>query len=145
MDRKEMARDLFREGFSCSQAVLAAFSDEFGLPRETALRIAQGFGGGIARTADLCGAIAGGIMVIGLKHGRTRSDDDAARDRTYDLVRELLRRFEARHGSRLCRNLLGCDIGTPEGRKISEERKTHAHLCPLLLDSVIEILEDGLV
>jgi len=145
MNRKKMARDLFKQGFSCSQAVLAAFSDEFRLSRETALRIAQGFGGGIARTADLCGALAGGIMVIGLKHGRTRVDDDAARDRTYDLVRELLRRFEARHGSRLCRNLLGCNIGTPEGRKYSEERKTHEHLCPLLLDSVIEILEDGLV
>lgn len=144
MNRKDAARRLFKEGFSCSQAVLAAFAEEPGLSRETALRISQGFGGGIARTAGLCGAIAGGIMAIGLKHGRTRADDDDARETTYLRVRELLRRFQARHGSPACRDLLGCDIGTPEGRRRSDEGKYHERLCPLLLDSVVEILEDGL-
>ena len=145
MNRKEKTRDLFKEGFSCSQAVLAAFSEEFGLPAETALRIGQGFGGGIARTADICGAVTGGIMVIGLKYGRTRADDEAAREKTYSLVRELLRRFRARHGALACKDLLGCDIGTPEGLKISNEGKLHEHLCPRLLDSAVEILEDDLI
>jgi C_GCAxxG_C_C family probable redox protein len=144
MDRKETARGLFREGFSCSQAVLAAFAEGQGISRESALRISQGFGGGIARTAGLCGAVSGGIMAIGLRHGRIRADDDAARETTYIRVRELLRRFEARHGSLDCRDLLGCDIGTPEGQKRSDEGRYHDSLCPLLLDSVVEILEDGL-
>lgn len=145
MKRKEKTRALFKEGFSCSQAVLAAFSEEFGLPAETALRIGQGFGGGIARTADICGAVTGGIMVIGLKYGRTRAEDEAAREKTYALVRELLRRFRARHGTLACKDLLGCDIGTPEGLERSNGSKLHEHLCPLLLDSAVEILEDGLI
>jgi C_GCAxxG_C_C family probable redox protein len=145
MNRKETARSLFKEGFSCSQAVLAAFSEDYGLPRETALRISQGFGAGVARTAEMCGALSGGIMAIGLKHGRTRADDDDGRERTYALVLELLNRFRNRHGSLLCRDLLGCDIGTTEGRQRSREAGFHDKRCPLLLDSVVEILEDSLV
>ena len=106
MNRKEQAEASFKEGFSCSQAVLAAFSDEFRIPRETALRISQGFGGGMARMAETCGALTGAFMVIGLKHGRTRAEDDAAKEKTYALCHELVRRFRARHGSLLCRDLL---------------------------------------
>ncbi len=70
MSRSDCAVSLFRQGFSCSQAVAAAFAEEFGLDKETALRLSQGFGGGIARSADWCGALTGAFLVIGLKHGR---------------------------------------------------------------------------
>ena len=142
MNRKEQAKAIFKEGFSCSQAVLAAFSDELGLPRETALRISQGFGGGMARMAETCGALTGGFMVIGSKHGRTKAADDAAKEKTYALCLELVRRFRARHGALRCRELLGCDIGTPEGAKIARDEKLHDDLCPQLVASAAEILED---
>lgn len=142
MNRKERAEAIFKEGFSCSQAVLAAFSDEFGLPRETALRISQGFGGGMARMAETCGALTGAFMVIGLKHGRTQAEDDAAKEKTYALCHELVRRFRARHGALRCKELLGCDIGTPEGAKIARDEKLHDDLCPQLIVSAAEILED---
>ena len=142
MNRKERVKAMFKEGFSCSQAVLAAFSDEYGLPRETALRISQGFGGGMARMAETCGALTGAFMVIGLKHGRTRAEDEAAKEKTYALCQELVRRFRARHGALRCRELLGCDIGTPEGAKIGRDEKLHDDLCPLLIVSAAEILED---
>ena len=142
MNRIKRAETLFKEGFSCSQAILAAFSDEFGLPRETALRISQGFGGGMARMAETCAALTGAFMVIGLKHGRTRVEDDVAKEKTYALCQELARRFHARHGTLRCRELLGCDIGTPEGAKIVREEKLHDDLCPLLIVSAAEILED---
>jgi len=142
MNRKERAEAIFKEGFSCSQAILATFSDEYGLPRETALRISQGFGGGMARMAETCGALTGAFMVLGLKHGRTRAEDEAAKEKTYALCQEFVRRFRARHGALCCRELLGCDIGTLEGANIARDEKLHDDLCPLLIVSAAEILED---
>lgn len=144
MNRKDRALALFKQGFSCSQAVAAVFAEDHGLPVPIALRLAQGFGGGMARLAETCGAVTGAIMVVGLKHGRTRPGDDAAKERTYALVQEVVRRFRARHGALDCRDLLGCDIGTPEGRKLVADEKLHDDICPLLIASAVEILEDVL-
>ena len=142
MSRPEIALDLFRRGFSCSQAVAAAFAPDLGLDREAALRLAQPFGGGIARRADWCGALTGGFLVIGLKHGRDRAEDAAARDRTYALVNELIARFAARHGHLKCRDLLGCDIGTPEGQKRAEALKLHQTACEDLVRNTAALVEE---
>ena len=141
MTRADRALALFIEGFSCSQAVVAAFADDFSLPRETALRIAQPFGGGIARTGDWCGAVTGALMVIGLKYGRVRADDAAAKDKTYALVREFVRRFRERHGALRCNDLLGCDIATPEGDKAIADGRLHETICHGLVRDAVEILE----
>jgi C_GCAxxG_C_C family probable redox protein len=141
MTKADRAVSLFRRGFSCSQAVAAAFAADFGLDEETALRLSQGFGGGIARTADWCGALTGAILVIGLKHGRTRAEDTAARDRTYALVKELIALFTARHVHVKCRDLLGCDLSTPEGQKTVDALKLHQTKCEDLVRDAVEILE----
>jgi C_GCAxxG_C_C family probable redox protein len=142
MSRPEIALCLFRQGFSCSQAVAAAFAPDLGLDREAALRLAQPFGGGIARRADWCGAVTGAFLAIGLKHGRDRAEDAAARDRTYALVNEFIARFSARHGQLKCRDLLGCDIGTPEGQKQAEAQKLHQTKCEDFVRDAAAILED---
>ena len=142
MNKKDEALSLFKQGYSCSQAVAAVFAEDHGLPVATAFRLSQGFGGGMARLAETCGAVTGAIIVVGLKHGRTRPEDDAAKERTYSLVQEFVRRFRSRHGALLCRELLGCDIGTAEGRKRVADEKFHDDLCPLLIASAVEILED---
>lgn len=142
MSRPETALCLFRQGFSCSQALAAAFAAELGLDREAALRLAQPFGGGIARRADWCGAVTGAFLAIGLKHGRDRAEDTAARDRTYALVNEFIARFVARHGALKCRDLLGCDIGTPEGQKRAEELKLHQTKCEDYVRDAAVILEE---
>jgi len=142
MSRPEIALDLFRRGFSCSQAVAAAFAPELGLDREAALRLAQPFGGGIARRADWCGAMTGAFLAIGLKHGRDRAEDAAARDRTYALVNEFIIRFTARHGELKCRDLLGCDIGTPEGQERAEAQKLHQTKCEEFVRDAAAILEE---
>jgi C_GCAxxG_C_C family probable redox protein len=141
MTRREKALSLFREGFSCSQAVFAAFAEEMGLPRDAALKISQPFGGGIAKSGDWCGAVTGALLVIGLKHGRTRAGDTAAKDRTYALVQEFVRRFLARNGALRCRDLLGCDIATPEGEKTIEEKRLHEIRCEPVVGDAVEILE----
>lgn len=142
MNRAETAVALFRQGFSCSQAVAAAFAPDLGLDRDTALRLAQPFGGGIARRADWCGAITGALLVIGLKHGRTRADDEASRYKTYALTNELISRFAARHGPTKCRDLLGCDIGTPEGQKTAERLNLHRTKCEDYVRDAAVLLEE---
>ncbi len=142
MSKPDCAVSFFRQGFSCSQAIAAAFAADYGLDKETALRLSQGFGGGIARRADWCGALTGAILVIGLKHGRTRPDDAAARDKTYALVQELLARFTARHGEIKCRDLLGFDLGTPEGRTKIDEQRLHQTKCEDFVRDAAELLEE---
>lgn len=142
MSKPDCAISFFRQGFSCSQAVAAAFAPDFGLDKDTALRISQAFGGGIARKADWCGALTGAFLVIGLKHGRTKAEDAAARDRTYALVQEIIERFQVRHGHVKCRDLLGCDIGTPEGQKQADERKLHQTRCEDYVRDAAALLEE---
>jgi C_GCAxxG_C_C family probable redox protein len=105
----------------------------------------------MARMGETCGAVTGAFMVIGLKHGSAanwlvegRVDDreNGKRLNTYRLVRELTDRFAARHGSIRCKDLLGCDLSTPEGGKMVEEKNLFRTVCPGLVRDAAEILEE---
>ena len=140
MDRVELAVSLFKQGFSCSQAVLAAYGDHFGLDREVALRVAAGFGGGMGRMAQTCGAVTGAYMLIGMKHGNVDAKERRAKEKTYELVREFAGRFTDHHGSLLCRELLGCDVSTPEGLQHLKEKKLAATVCANLVRNAAAII-----
>src|ERR1700690_2147484 len=114
MDKVETALELFRQRFNCSQSMVASFASELALDTAVALKVACGFGGGFAGLGGPCGAVTGGLMVIGLKYGKDKPDDEAAKEKTYGLVREFVHRFEQRHGTILCRQLINADISTPE-------------------------------
>jgi C_GCAxxG_C_C family probable redox protein len=141
MSNVEIAVASFKEGLSCSQAVLAAFAPGLDLDRPTALRVAAAFGGGMARMGQTCGAVSGALMVIGLRHGHVAAEDKAAKEKTYALVREFVDQFRARNTSLLCRELLGCDIGTPEGMQLVREKGLTTSICPGLVRDAAEILE----
>jgi len=143
-ERARAAISLFRSGFSCSQAVLASFADLFGLEEEQMLRISQPFGGGIAHRGDICGAVSGALMVLGLKHGRTKAEDLASRDKTYAAVDAFLRKFVEIHGSFLCRELLGRDMSSPAAWDRAREEGLFATLCPRFVRQAAEILEEML-
>ena len=139
-DPVDRSVSLFRQGFTCSQAVLAAFSPRYGLDERTALKVSCAYGGGVARCGEACGAVSGALMVIGLAHGKADDGDDAAKERTYALTRDFRERFRARQGSLVCRELLGVDIGTPEGAKAAAERGLFRERCPPLVRGAAEIL-----
>jgi C_GCAxxG_C_C family probable redox protein len=142
MSKSETAASAFREGFSCSQAVFAAFSDDFGLDRPLALKISQAMGGGMGHLGQTCGAVTGAFLTIGLKHGRTRAEDMEARDRTYALMKTFTERFLALHGSISCPDLLGCDLGTPAGLKEAQDKNLFQTACASYVKDAAEILED---
>jgi len=142
--KSEQAARKFRKGFNCSQAVLSVYAEEFGLCRETALKIACGFGGGMGRMALTCGAVTGAFMVIGLKYGNVDANEKEIKEKTYGLVKEFARRFEKRNGSSVCRELLGCDISEPDGLRSAKENDLFASVCPGLVQDAVGILEEML-
>ncbi|MCX6560070.1 MAG: C-GCAxxG-C-C family protein [Candidatus Aminicenantes bacterium] len=140
--RVAKAAAVFEEGFSCSQAVFLAFAEDLGLERETALRLSQAFGGGMAHLGEACGAVTGAFMALSLKHGRTRADDLAARDRTYERMRRLADRFKELHGSLKCPTLIGVDLATPEGMAEARDRGLFRTLCAGYVRTAAELVDE---
>lgn len=142
MTKSEIALSTFREGFSCSQAVFTAFSDDSGLDHEAALKLSQALGGGMGHLGQTCGAVTGAFLAIGLKHGRIRAEDMAARDRTYALMKTVADRFRTRHGSLTCPGLLGCDIGTAAGLAEAQAKNLFQTSCADYVREAAELLEE---
>ncbi len=143
MNKVEQGVERFGDGFNCSQAVLGSYCEEFGLDRETAFKIATGFGGGM-HIDSVCGAVTGAFMVLGLKYGNTTAEDKAAKAKTYEKVIEYTSRFKARNGSVVCKELLGCDISRPDGMKKAQENGLFNSVCPKMVQEAAEILEEML-
>jgi C_GCAxxG_C_C family probable redox protein len=145
-NKSEMAVEMFNSGHNCAQSVLCAFCAELNFDKETAMKIATGFGAGMGRKQEVCGAVTGGIMVLGLKHGQVHEGEKEAKELTYRLTRELMARFTTKYGSCLCRELLdGCDLSTEAGQKFSKENDLHNKICAECVRSAVQILEDILL
>ncbi len=140
MDKADRAVSSFKEGLNCSQSVLSTYSKLFGLNHEVALKIAQAFGGGMARMGQTCGAVTGAFMVIGLKHGKVKAEDEEAKEKTYEIVKEFVKRFKSLHGSIMCKDLLGYDLDIPEELEEVEEKQICENRCPEFLKNAVEIL-----
>lgn len=113
-DKKELAMNHFREGYSCAQAVLLAFCDEVGLTKEQAAMLSAPFGGGMGRLREVCGAFSAALMVIGLLEGVAAPDDEQAKADQYAEVQRWAKVFEEQNGSIICRELLR-DVPTTRG------------------------------
>jgi C_GCAxxG_C_C family probable redox protein len=132
-DSIEDAVQRFESGLNCAQAVLSALAPRLHVTEETALRVAALFGGGMGRQGEVCGAVTGALMALGLRHGTTVAGDAEGKDRNSRIAAELMARFRERHGSLRCLDLLGCDLGTPEGRLAAQERGLFKTVCPALV------------
>ena len=143
--KPDQAAATFINGFNCAQAVFSTFAEEFGLDRTTALKISCGFGAGMGRRQEVCGAISGAIMLIGCKYGKTIREDNAANDLTYKHVRELSEKFIAKHGSISCKELLGCNLLTPEGQQVFKENNFKELKCSRYVHDASELAEEILL
>jgi C_GCAxxG_C_C family probable redox protein len=141
MNNVEKAVENFQAGFNCSQAVFAAYAEYLGLSEDNALKIAAGFGGGM-RMAGACGALTGAFMAIGLKYGATDAKDQSSKMKTYELIEKATAMFRERNSSVLCRELLDCDISTPEGRTTASQKGLFKKICPKLVRDAAEIVEE---
>ena len=133
MNRIDEACNLFEDGYVCSQAVFGVFCEEFGLSKNDAFKIAACFGSGM-RQAEVCGACTGALMAIGLKYGEDKKTCDRLSNRFFE-------EFRKENGSFICRDLLECDISTPEGVKYALNNNLFKEFCPKMVASAVKITE----
>lgn len=133
MSRIDEAVQLFEGSYLCSQAVLTVFSEELGLSKENAFKIGACFGSGM-RQGEVCGACTGALMALGLRYGDDKPKCDEVSDKFFE-------EFKKENGSFICRDLLECDISTPEGVKQALDNNLFREVCPKMVASAVEITE----
>ena len=143
MSKQDEAVELFKEGCACSQAVFGAYCEDLGLDRLKAFKIASGFAGGM-RKGEVCGAVTGSLMVLGLKYATDDCDKRDSRLALYSLVRDFEDRFISLNKTIICRELLGCDISTPDGMKEATDKNLFKTTCAKLVRDAAAIL-DGMI
>lgn len=129
---------------NCAQTVFSTYCDIFNLDRMLALQIAQGFGRGMGRGENNCGAVSGAYMVIGLARKISAANPRENIDRTYDLLQEFNRKFSEIHGTLRCKDLVGMDISTPEGLAEARSKGIFTTKCPVFVRDAARILESVL-
>jgi C_GCAxxG_C_C family probable redox protein len=136
MEKTDVALRYFREGYSCSQAVLMALSGENG----TAAKCAAAFGGGMGRMQKTCGAVTGAYIWLGMNYGLPGIPDEADKSRIYCRVREFNRIFIERNATDQCHELLGADLNTPEGKERIARLGLIEKVCEKCIRDAIEII-----
>jgi C_GCAxxG_C_C family probable redox protein len=139
MSDVDRAESLFRSGCACSQAVLGTYGPRLGLSEDEAMRVSAGFAGGM-RMAETCGAVTGAFMVLGLAYCDRDCRTAGGRKRAYENVASFAEEFKARHASLTCRELLGCDISTPEVARLATEKGLFRSRCPEFVRSAAELV-----
>lgn len=138
------ARELFLQGYNCSQSVFCAYAEDYGIPLELALRVSASFGGGFARMRETCGALSGAAMLVGMEEGQTRPDDPQQKQKNYRIVQEMAQQFKQMHGSTKCAELLGLRknmpiVFVPDPRTEEYYRKRP---CLRMIESAVALFED---
>ena len=128
----------FNNGYSCSQAILMAYCEQYGMTKDDARKIARCFGGGMGRTCQTCGAITGAFIVLGLKNDDI--DNNLAKNKTYEEVQLFAKRFKEKFQSLNCKDLLSCDLSTTEGQLYYKENKLNSK-CEKFVEYAAELLE----
>ncbi|CAG1011836.1 hypothetical protein ANAEL_04284 [Anaerolineales bacterium] len=142
-DKSSKAVEKFMGGYNCAQSVIYPFCEDNGISEDMALKVSCGLGGGMGRSQEVCGAVTGGILVLGLRHGRGVNDEASATTVTYQKTRELMSRFAERNGSYICRELLDdCDLTTEAGQQEFKDRDMKNRICKVCVESAVEILEE---
>lgn len=137
--RVDQAVELFKGGLACSQAILATYGPLYGLSYDDAIRVARGFGGGMGRLSETCGAVTGAFMVFGLKFD---GSDKPTKEANYALIQEFSRQFKQEHCSLNCGKLLGCDLNQPEGQAYFREHDMMQSHCIKYVRHAAEIVEE---
>lgn len=140
MDHIHKANLLFEQKYHCSQAVLGAFAEELGITEKQALKLGGCFGGGMCK-GEVCGAVTGALMALGLKYGQSEIEDLESRKKANDISVEMLERFKGENGSYICRDLLGYDISNEDDIEIIKEKELFTKFCPKMVESATKIAE----
>lgn len=138
---EEKAIASFRAGLNCSQAVFSAYAVDLNLDNDLALSVSCGFGGGMGRMQETCGAVTGSYMVLGVQTCKKFSDNKERKEVTYSNIQEFSREFRKLNGSTNCMDLLKCDLKTKEGNHFAKEHNLFGTICEKCISDSITIIE----
>ncbi len=140
MNHVDKAEEYFCNNFNCSQAVFTSFATELGLDEKLALKISTQFGGG-ARKGEMCGAVSGALMVLGLKYGHCHAEDMEEKGKAYQIAENFMNKFIEKQGTVVCRELLGYDISKTEDMERIKELNLFKTICPKMIRCATELVE----
>lgn len=141
MDRSQKAVEIFTKGFNCAQAVLAVFAEDGSMEQDKALFIASCFGGGM-RCGEACGAVTGALMSIGLQYGYSSVEDAKDKMRSNGLACDFEAKFREKHGTIVCKELLGYDLSKPDDMAKLIELGYFSSRCPVYVADAVDITEE---
>jgi len=141
MTHTEKAVNYFSQKLHCSQSVLAAFSEECGITEEQAFKLGSCFGSGM-RKGEVCGAVTGALMVLGLLYGQNKVGDVEGRKKSNEVNDLMMNRFKEKCGSYICNDLLKCDVSTKEGIQYCLDNKLFTEFCPKMVAAAVEVVEE---
>jgi C_GCAxxG_C_C family probable redox protein len=142
MSKAETALKNF-DAYNCAQSVLSAYAEDYGLDKNQALQASVGFGGGMGRVQEVCGAISAAVITLGLASGFKEGDGRDKINGVYARVHSFIDEFAAQHGSIKCRDLLGCDLTSETGQQyfkdnnLKENCRGYVRLCCDMLDKYL--------
>lgn len=139
-EKSEKAKELFLKGYNCAQSVSAVFADNYGINQNDILKMSCGFGGGM-RNAEVCGAVSGAVMVIGMKYGNGSMNSPDANAFCYQKTVEFTNMFRKKNNSIICRELLGVDIFKDDGMKKAQDANLFQTTCIDMITDAVNILE----
>jgi C_GCAxxG_C_C family probable redox protein len=137
---EEKAIGSFKSGLNCAQAVLTSYSDELKFDNNMALSVACGFGGGMGRLQETCGAVTGSYMVLGIHNCKKFTDNSIRKEETYKLVQKFNEKFIQINGTTYCKSLLKCDLKTEDGNRYAKEHNLFEIVCEKCISDSIRIV-----
>ena len=144
--KAEIALRKFSEGYNCAQSVVYAFADEVNIDKNILLTISTGFGAGIGRKQEVCGAVSGAVIILGAKYGRKENETNDKTKITYKEVQKFIEEFTKEKGSIICSELLqGCNLLTEKGQEIFQKKNMLHNVCFGCVELACNILQKHFV
>jgi C_GCAxxG_C_C family probable redox protein len=138
-----IALTTFANSYNCSQSVFSVFAPDFGISKDLSLRLAGPLGAGIARRQEMCGALTGALLALGLKYGKGENGTDEDKKRAYAVAQDFMKDFEAKFGSVVCLHLLDNNrMDTEEGAATIEKEDMFNTRCTKYVKYAVEKTEE---
>ena len=139
---EEKAIISFKSGLNCAQAVVTAYADEFNYDNNLTLSVACGFGGGMGRLQETCGAVTGSFMVLGIYNCKKFTDNKDRKEATYSMVQKFSKKFKQINGATDCKALLKCDLKTDEGNRYARDNNLFEIVCEKCISDSLKIIDE---
>lgn len=142
---EQTAREYFKQGYNCAQSVFLTYAHKYGFDNDTALKLSSSFGGGMGRMREVCGAVSAMFMVAGLEKGYTENNNDEIKAKHYTRIQALANEFKKKHGTIICRELLGVDADDNPIPSKRTEKYYQERPCEEFIADTCKILDEHIM